>query len=81
MTRTDDGTNPVKKIKTQYYFLKVMTGYNLSKRRIPVMEMESNTKGLLSETITANQAGIILGHNDYAVAYPGSDVMAFGVYE
>jgi len=47
MTSTDDGTKPVKKVKTNYYFLQVMTGYDLSKRRIPVMEMESNIKGPL----------------------------------
>jgi len=40
-----------------------------------------NAFGKLTETITAKQPGIILGHNDYAVAYPGSPVMAFGVYE
>ncbi|MBN1387641.1 MAG: succinylglutamate desuccinylase/aspartoacylase family protein [Bacteroidales bacterium] len=40
-----------------------------------------NAFGKLTETITAKQAGIILGHNDYAVAYPGSPVMAFGVHD
>jgi predicted deacylase len=38
-----------------------------------------NAFGKLTETITARQEGIILGHNDYAVAYPGSQVMAFGL--
>ncbi|MBN1524959.1 MAG: succinylglutamate desuccinylase/aspartoacylase family protein [Spirochaetales bacterium] len=40
----------------------------------------SNAFGKLVETITAVNDGIILGHNDYAIAYPGSPVMAFGVY-
>ncbi len=40
-----------------------------------------NAFGRLTETITSIQDGIILGHNDYAVAYPGSPVMAFGVYD
>ncbi|MBN1597328.1 MAG: succinylglutamate desuccinylase/aspartoacylase family protein [Bacteroidales bacterium] len=40
-----------------------------------------NAFGKLNETITSVHNGIILGHNDYAVAYPGSPVMAFGVIE
>ncbi|MDT8401347.1 MAG: M14 family metallopeptidase [Bacteroidales bacterium] len=40
-----------------------------------------NAFGKLTETIIAKQAGIILGHNDYAVAYPGSPDMAFGIYD
>jgi predicted deacylase len=39
-----------------------------------------NAFGKLNETITAVHDGIILGHNDYAVAYPGSPVMAFGLF-
>ncbi|MBS0010822.1 MAG: succinylglutamate desuccinylase/aspartoacylase family protein [Bacteroidales bacterium] len=39
-----------------------------------------NAFGRLTETISSVQDGIILGHNDYAVAYPGSPVMAFGIY-
>ncbi|MBN1184203.1 MAG: succinylglutamate desuccinylase/aspartoacylase family protein [Bacteroidales bacterium] len=39
-----------------------------------------NAFGKLVETISAINDGIILGHNDYAVAFPGSPVMAFGVY-
>ena len=39
-----------------------------------------NAFGKLNETITSVHDGIILGHNDYAVAYPGSPVMAFGVF-
>lgn len=38
-----------------------------------------NAYGKLIETITSCHNGIILGHNDYAVAFPGSPVMAFGV--
>ena len=40
-----------------------------------------NAFGKLNETITSVHDGIILGHNDYAVAYPGSPVMAFGVFD
>jgi len=47
MTRLGKEADPVKKIKTHYYFLQVMTGYDLSKRRIPVMEIESTSKGPL----------------------------------
>ncbi len=39
-----------------------------------------NVFGKLNETISSLHDGIILGHNDYAMAYPGSPVMAFGVY-
>ncbi len=39
-----------------------------------------NAFGKLNETISSVHDGIILGHNDYAVAYPGSPVMAFGVF-
>lgn len=40
-----------------------------------------NAFGKLVETIYSVHNGIILGHNDYAVAYPGSPVMAFGVID
>jgi predicted deacylase len=40
-----------------------------------------NAFGKLIETIYSVHNGIILGHNDYAVAFPGSPVMAFGVIE
>ncbi len=39
-----------------------------------------NAFGKLTETIISVHHGIILGHNDDAVAYPGSPVMAFGVF-
>lgn len=38
-----------------------------------------NAFGKLIETIVSCHNGIILGQNDYAVAFPGSPVMAFGV--
>jgi predicted deacylase len=38
-----------------------------------------NAFGKLTETIVSCHNGIILGQNDYAVAFPGSPVMAFGV--
>lgn len=38
-----------------------------------------NAFGKHTETIRSVHNGIILGHNDYAVSYPGSPVMAFGV--
>lgn len=38
-----------------------------------------NAFGKLIETIVSCHNGIILGHHDYAVAFPGSPVMAFGV--
>jgi predicted deacylase len=39
-----------------------------------------NAFGKLNETIVSLHDGIILGHNDCALAYPGSPVMAFGVF-
>lgn len=39
-----------------------------------------NVFGKLNETIVSLNDGIVLGHNDYAVAYPGSPIMAFGVF-
>jgi len=39
-----------------------------------------NAFGKLTETIVSCHNGIILGHNDYALAFPGSPVMAFGVF-
>jgi predicted deacylase len=38
-----------------------------------------NAFGKALEYITAMEDGIILGHADYAVAYPGAQVMAFGI--
>lgn len=37
-----------------------------------------NSFGHLEETVTAEHTGIVLGHSDQAVAYPGAPVMAFG---
>ena len=36
--------------------------------------------GELEETITAPDGGIILGHSDFSVAFPGVPVMAFGIF-
>lgn len=38
-----------------------------------------NTFGKLQETIKAKENGIVLGHADYAVAFPGMPIAAFGV--
>ena len=38
-----------------------------------------NSFGKRTETITAIHEGIILGHSDYAIAYPGAPIMAFGI--
>lgn len=38
-----------------------------------------NAFGKLLETITARQNGIVLGHSDSSVAYPGLPVIAFGL--
>ncbi|MFC1586062.1 M14 family metallopeptidase [Fibrobacterota bacterium] len=40
-----------------------------------------NAFGKAIESITAPEEGIVLGTTDYAVAYPGAQVMAFGVRE
>lgn len=38
-----------------------------------------NSFGKLQETITALDNGIVLGHSDSSVAFPGKPVMAFGI--
>ncbi len=40
-----------------------------------------NAFGKIIETLEAHHDGIILGHTDYAVTYPGAPVMAFGLLE
>jgi predicted deacylase len=40
-----------------------------------------NAFGKLQETMTAVHAGVVLGHTDSSVAFPGMPVMAFGVVE
>jgi len=40
-----------------------------------------NAFGRRQETLTALQDGIVLGHSDSSVAFPGVPVMAFGVAE
>jgi len=39
-----------------------------------------NSFGKLRETVTADMNGIVLGHSDSSVAYPGAPVFAFGVF-
>jgi len=39
-----------------------------------------NAFGKVMETIAALDDGIVLGHSDYAVTFPGSPVMAFGCF-
>lgn len=38
-----------------------------------------NPFGKLIENISVDEEGIILGHTDYAIAYPGAPIMAFGI--
>lgn len=38
-----------------------------------------NAFGKLQETITAENDGIVLGHADYSVVFPGMPMMAFGI--
>lgn len=38
-----------------------------------------NSFGKLQETITATADGIVLGHSDSSVAFPGTPIMAFGI--
>jgi len=40
-----------------------------------------NAFGKNIETINSVNNGIILGHSDYAVTFPGAHIMAFGVFE
>ncbi len=39
-----------------------------------------NAFGKITEVITAAEDGVVLGHSDYAVTFPGSPVMAFGCF-
>jgi predicted deacylase len=39
-----------------------------------------NAFGKLQDTLLCKQDGIVLGHSDFSVAFPGSPVMAFGVF-
>jgi len=48
-------------------------------RRGQVLARVYNVFGKLQENLVAVQDGIILGHADYAVAYPGGDILEFGV--
>ena len=38
-----------------------------------------NTFGKLQDTVVSKHDGIVLGHSDSSVAYPGAPIMAFGV--
>jgi predicted deacylase len=40
-----------------------------------------NTFGKLLETVRALHEGIVLGHSDFSVAFPGVPVMAFGIID
>jgi predicted deacylase len=40
-----------------------------------------NAFGWHKETIAAKNNGIVLGHSDYSVAYPGAEIMSFGTFE
>ncbi len=40
-----------------------------------------NAFGKIIQTLEAHHNGIILGHSDYAVTYPGAPVMAFGILD
>jgi predicted deacylase len=39
-----------------------------------------NAFGKLQDTLLCKQDGVVLGHSDYSVAFPGAPVMAFGVF-
>jgi predicted deacylase len=39
-----------------------------------------NAFGKLQETITALNDGIVLGHSDYSVSFPGTSIMSFGKF-
>lgn len=40
-----------------------------------------NAFGKLQETLIATNEGIVLGHSDYLVAFPGAPVISFGVFD
>ncbi len=39
-----------------------------------------NAFGKLEETLTAPDEGVVLGHSDYSIAFPGTLVMSFGIF-
>jgi predicted deacylase len=39
-----------------------------------------NAFGKLQDTLLCKQDGVVLGHSDFSVAFPGAPVMAFGVF-
>lgn len=40
-----------------------------------------NTFGKLQDTVRALDDGIVLGHSDSSVAFPGAPIMAFGMID
>jgi len=48
------------------------------KRGKPIAKIY-NAFGKLQETLTAEQEGIVLGHADSSVSYPGASILAFGI--
>ena len=127
-------------LKIKYSFLKILTGWDLSRRRLPIMIADNRRKGpllwltacchgdevggiviiqdvfkkirknnnllkgvlyafplmnpigfetqtrnitfsKLQETMQAMEDGIVLGHTDTSVAFPGKPIMAFGINE
>ena len=52
---------------------------DLIRRGQPVAKIY-NAFGKLQETITALSDGIVLGHTDSSVAFPGIPIMTFGIY-
>lgn len=52
---------------------------DLVKKGQPVAKIY-NAFGKLQDTLLCKQDGIVLGHSDFSVAFPGSPVMAFGVF-
>jgi predicted deacylase len=49
------------------------------KKNQPVAKIY-NTFGKLQDTVVCLQDGVVLGHSDFSVAFPGAPVMAFGVF-
>jgi len=52
---------------------------DLVKKGQPVAKIY-NAFGKLQDTLLCKQDGVVLGHSDFSVAFPGAPVMAFGVF-
>jgi predicted deacylase len=52
---------------------------DLVKKDRPVAKIY-NAFGKLQDTLLCKQDGVVLGHSDFSVAFPGAPVMAFGVF-